>query len=178
MSHLKLIDAEQHVVGEGLVGHDGERLVLPQSASPQVYVLDISQRGRSVQSPKISLRWEGAQPTRQSANLIQDPGAELDEGHGDPQLAGWQAAPEIPAARAAIYAPNQAQSTSGLVSERGQGARYFAGSGDARSALRQTIAIDEQWLPGISRGAGQSDVWRQPGWKRNRRRRFGSGNVP
>jgi len=155
--HLTLLDAQRNVVAEGSADQSGEFVRFPESRANAPYQLKVTRRDHEIQPPNLALRWEPAQASRTSPNLIQNPGAEFSGANNPSEIANWSASsgPLAPSVRSygqdAGISPNDP-------GPQDRGKLFFSGPGRAgRSELRQSVSIDPAWRTAINRGAVKAD---------------------
>ncbi|QSA97773.1 S8/S53 family peptidase [Methylococcus sp. EFPC2] len=149
--HLRLLDVNQVVVSEGTAAaaQIGESLSFANTRAGEVYVVEATATDPGEQSFQLS--WERAESQRTSDNLIVNSGAEA----GAPESIepeGWMPMTGLPPARIAAYSESDYAPPSSAPGPEDRGRRLFVGGEGARSALRQVIHINSEWVEPIRSG--------------------------
>jgi hypothetical protein len=152
--HLRLLDSASHAIAEGVLNGLGESLSLASTIANQVYALDVTPKNPGAEPPMLTLEWDPTSPTRATANLIANAGAEIIVGPDPAQeVPYWDIVQGTP--RIFFYDDQSPTTNPSFVgpgpSDRGM--HLFAGGpNNTLSQLRQTINIDPAWQQAINDG--------------------------
>jgi hypothetical protein len=151
--HMRLFDVPGKLVADGVAGHEGETLSLAGISPSRIYALEVTRKNVSADPPPLDLKWDAAETTRTSGNLIRNPGAEMIVQGRNSELADWERVDGLAVPRRVSYAESNGSPSSTDPGPNDRGSYLFAsGDRNAPSGVQQTIRIDREWRQAIEQG--------------------------
>jgi hypothetical protein len=151
--HMRLFDAPGKLVAEGVAGSEGETLSLAAATPGQIYALEVTPKNASADRRLLDLKWDAAEAKRTSANIIMNPGAEMNVHGRDDDFANWKRVDGLDAPHPIAYAESDDSPAPTDPGPNDRGSRVFGSGGrNAPSGIRQDIPVDREWNRAIEEG--------------------------
>lgn len=151
--HMRLFDVLGKLVAEGVARNESETLSLAATSPGQIYALEVIPKDDSANRPQLDLKWDAAEATRTSGNLIMNPGAETVDQGRDRDFADWKRVNGLAAAHRISYAEGDDSPSPTDPGPNDRGSYVFASGGrNAPSGIHQDIPVDHEWKQAIEAG--------------------------
>lgn len=148
--HMRLFDVPGKLVAEGVAGYEGETLSLAAASPGQIYALEVTPKNASANRPLLDLKWDAAEATRTSGNLIMNPGAEIIVQGRNGDFADWKRVDGLAAPRRLSYAEGDGSPSPTGPGPNDRGSHLFAsGDRNAPSGIQESIPVDREWRQAI-----------------------------
>jgi hypothetical protein len=150
--HLRLLDGQGKLVGEGVAGQEGETLSLAGAKPGQIYALEVTAKDAKADQPHLDLKWNLAEAKRTSGNLLKNPGAETVQDANE-QVADWKRIEGRALPSRLSYVQGDDTPSAQDPGSKDRGSRLFASERlGTPSGIQQNIPINEEWRSAIDEG--------------------------
>jgi hypothetical protein len=150
--HMRLLDREGHLIGEGIAGQEGETLSLSAAKAGELYGVEIAAKNATADRPHLDLKWNLAEAKRTSGDLLKNPGAEISV-HDANEFADWERIEGRAIPGRLSYGEGDDTPSPQDPGSKDRGSHLFASETQGTpSGIQQNIPVGEEWRDAIDQG--------------------------